>query len=158
MDKGSIRSWLTWAHHCQLSVLFRFILFRFILRYLRVSYLTGLGLTLVHLLSGPTGGQQCQISQRKVWSREGVAQGPGGLTSWNERSGDSGRAGLGWTACWTVSSSEGGCGWGCSGGSCFPLLLQHSSLCWGNACGCCKSEEAMLVTARQECTCSREAD
>lgn len=125
-------SWLIWAHHCQLSFSPCFIL--------RTIYLTGSGLTLVHPLSGPVGGQRCRSSQRKDWSREGVARGPGGLTLWNECSGDSGRAGLGWTACWTASSSEGGCGWGCFAGSCFPLLLQHSSQCWGNACGCCKSE------------------
>lgn len=93
------------------------------------------------------------------FNKERSGPGRGRLTWWNGHSGDSGLVGLVWTACWTASSSEGGCGWGCSGGSCFPLRLQHSSLCWGNACGRCKPEEATLVTRlvpRQRHTCSQE--
>lgn len=120
-----------WADCCQLSFKSCFIL--------RRNDLPSSGLTLDHPLSGPAGARDVQFTKE-------VARGPGGLTSWNEHSGDSVHEGLVWTACWTVSSSAGGCGWGCSGGSCFPLLLQHSSLCWGNACGCCKPEEAVLVT------------
>lgn len=88
-----------------------------------------------------------------------VAQKPcSGLTLWNGRSGGSGPAGLVWTACWTGSSREGGCGSGCSARSCFLLLLRHSSLCWGSACGCCRPKGAVLVTTRQNSTFPLGAD
>lgn len=62
----------------------------------------------------------------------------GGLTAWSGRSAGCAPVGLASRACWTGSSSGEGSGWGCSAGSC-SLLPQHSSRCWGTACGCCKA-------------------
>lgn len=107
--------------------------------------------------SSPVTWASCGAKFLQRWG-SGPWREMGRLTSWNARSGDSGRGGRVWMACCTASSSVGGCGWGWSAGSCSRLPLPHSSPCWGSACGCCKPEEATLVTACQDCPFSEVAD